>query len=59
MYIPYQDNITPLYVASQEGHHDAVQILLGAGAHVNTARSDVSNDFVSLWTDENRNYLYM
>ena len=39
---PYQDNTTPLYVASQEGHHDVVQSLLGAGAAVNIARSDVS-----------------
>ena len=39
----YQDNITPLYVASEKGHHDVVQSLLGAGAEVNIARSDVSD----------------
>ena len=36
-------NTTPqyMYVASQEGHHDVAQTLLGAGAGVNIARSDV------------------
>ena len=41
-FTPYQDNATPLYVASLEGHHDVVQTLLGAGADVNMATSDVS-----------------
>ena len=35
--------MTPLYVASYEGHHDVVQTLLGAGAGVNIATSDVSD----------------
>ena len=39
----YQDNTTPLYVASQEGHHDVVKTLLVAGADVNITRSDVSD----------------
>ena len=30
-------------MASQNGHHDIVQSLLGAGAEVNIARSDVSD----------------
>ena len=42
-FIPYQDNTTPLYVASQQGHHDVVHTLLGAGADVNVAESDVSH----------------
>ena len=41
-FTPYQDNTTPLYVASKKGHHDVVQTLLGAGADVNMATSDVS-----------------
>ena len=41
--IPFQNNATPLYIASQKGHHEVVQSLLGAGADVNTARS-VSNE---------------
>ena len=41
-FTPYQNNVTPLYVASQEGHHDVVQTLLGAGADVNIASSNVS-----------------
>ena len=40
---PNQINATPLYVASQMGHHDIVQVLLGAYAHVNIARLDVSD----------------
>ena len=42
-FIPYQDNTTPLYIASQEGHHDVVQSLLGAGADMNVTQSDVSH----------------
>ena len=42
-FVPYQDNTTPLYIASQNGHHDVVQTLLGAGADMNIARSVVSN----------------
>jgi ankyrin repeat protein len=40
-FTPYQDNATPLYGASQNGHHDVVQTLVGTGADVNIARSDV------------------
>ena len=39
----YQDNVTPLYVASEKGHHDVVQTLLGARADVNIAESAVSH----------------
>ena len=42
-FTPYQNNVTPLYVASQNGHHDVVQTLVGAGADVNIARSVVSD----------------
>ena len=38
-FTPYQNNATPLYVASQNGHHDVVQTLVGAGADVNIAIS--------------------
>ena len=37
--------MTPLYIASQEGHHDVVQSLLGAGAEVNIATSRVRTRF--------------
>ena len=40
---PYQDNKTPLYVASENGYHDGVKTLLGAGADVNIARYHVSD----------------
>ena len=40
---PYQDNRTAVYMASQEGHHSVVLSLLGAGADVNIAESDVSD----------------
>ena len=42
-FTPYQDNITPLYAASMNGHHDVVQTLVGAGADVNIATSVVSD----------------
>ena len=42
-FTPYQDNATPLYMASQEGHYDVVQTLVRAGADVNIATSDVSD----------------
>ena len=42
-FFPYQNNATPLYIASENGHHDVVQSMLGAGADVNTATSHVSN----------------
>ena len=40
---PYQVNATPLYVASQNGHHDVVQTLVGAGADVNIPTPHVSD----------------
>ena len=49
----YQDNRTPLFVASWKGHHDVVQSLLGAGAEVNIARSGVSDVMCGL------GYMYM
>ena len=42
-FVPYQTNATQLYIASQNGHHDVVQTLLGAGADMNIAISVVSN----------------
>ena len=47
---PYQNNMTPLYVASENGHHDVVQTLVGAGADVNIARSDVSDMVLCSYT---------
>ena len=40
---PYQDNTTAVYMASKNGHHSVILSLLGAGADVNIARSDVSD----------------
>lgn len=53
-FIIYQSNTTPLQIACYQGHHDIVQSLLGAGADVNTAISDVSNNFTHLWSDETK-----
>ena len=36
-----QDGLSPLYVASQEGHSDVVDILLEAGADVHQATTEV------------------
>ena len=38
-----QDNATPLYMASHEGHDDVVKTLLGAGTDVKISTSDVSD----------------
>ena len=40
----YQDKTTPLYVASQNGHHDVVQSLLGSGADLNIAHMPSVSD---------------
>ena len=49
-FTPYQGNATPLYVASLNGHHDVVQTLVGAGADVNIATSDVSDMVLCSYT---------
>ena len=42
--------MTPLYWSSQEGHHDVVQTLVGAGADVNIAESSVSDMVLCFYT---------
>ena len=42
--------MTPMYWASCNGHHDVVQTLVGAGADVNIARSDVSDMVLCSYT---------
>ena len=49
-FTPYQNNMTPLYVASYNGHHDVVQTLVGAGADVNIAESSVSDMVLCSYT---------
>ena len=34
-----QDGVTPLYIASQNGHSDIVTILRRSGANINMARN--------------------
>ena len=41
-FTPYQNNTILLHLASQKGHHYAVQKLLKSGANVNIATSNVS-----------------
>ena len=45
----YQINATPLHVASEKGHHDVVQTLLGAGAEVNIAKIVSECDYLLLY----------
>ena len=42
--------MTPLYWASQKGHHDVVQTLVGAGADVDIATSPVSDMVLCSYT---------
>ena len=49
-FTPYQGNFTPLYVASEKGHHDVVQSLLGAGADMNIATLRVSDVNIYMYT---------
>ena len=46
----YQYNVTPLCAASQNGHHDVVQTLVGASADVNIASSYVSDMVLCSYT---------
>ena len=36
-----QENFSPVFVASQEGHTQVVELLIGAGANVHLATSEV------------------
>ena len=47
MFIPLQDNTTPLYIACQNNNVEVVQVLLAAGAQADFA-DDVSACFILL-----------
>ena len=44
-FAPFQNNETPLYVASKSGYQAIVEILLGSGADVNI-KSQFVSDFI-------------
>ena len=58
-FISYQINITPLYVASEKGHHYIVQRLLEAGVDVDIARSDVSDVMFDYFMTHGVLYMYL
>ena len=39
LYTPLQDGLTPLFVASQEGHSDVVDVLVKNGVNINQPRN--------------------
>ena len=51
-----QDGVTPLYVASQNGHSETVTILLRNGAGVNMA-DDVRNNYCTYCSPWQLQYL--
>ena len=56
--IPW-DNTTPLFMVFKNGHYGVVQTLLGAGADVNIATSDVSDVMFYWYMNVLRKLLYM
>ena len=52
-----QDGYSPLYVASQEGHTDVVDVLVKAGADVNDTSTTVSMG--SYYTIQELQYILM
>ena len=59
LFTPYQCDKSPLYMACQEGHHDVVLTLLGAGADVNRCICEkVSEVFALTHTKHSHNENY-
>ena len=52
-----QDGLSPLYVASGNGHSEVVDVLVKAGADVHQATTKVCEEMLCLYSSENIQFM--